>query len=148
MAWVLTDYGAQLVVNMITRKWSSSSDSRNTHFMYLLGSAPPIDRTKVALSDYTIITTVTPDLYELNPTEANLATIVDQRAVGQWGPPAYTYTATADIVVYGIVVATDEGEVQWFDRFTTPVAVTSGQSIQVLPAFRATSECPPLGGCP
>ncbi len=146
MAWVLTDYGARLIANLITGRWTDG-DSRNTHQVYLLGAAPPLDRTKVALSDYTVITDVVPTVHDLLTSAASMATIVEQRAVVQWGPPAYTFTVGAAATVYGIMVATDEGEVQWFDRFTTPISLEAGQTIQVLPAFRATSECPPLGGC-
>jgi hypothetical protein len=146
MAWLLTDFGAEYFLNRATGLWSETEGPHKKN-MHLLGSAPPLDRSRVLKSQYTLIVDCDPDHHSLGPEATTLATIFGGRAVAQYGPPAYTYTALAGITVYGIVIVTEGAKVLWFDRFATPVPLLVGQTIQVLPAIRATSECPPLGGC-
>lgn len=147
MAWMLTDYGAQIVCNLVSGQWASRGPENGSKFVWLLGAAPPLDRTRVDKSQYTILGTVDPVAHEIDSSMTALATIVDGRAVVQWGPPALVYAATENCTVYGIVVINEENKVSWFDRFNTPVTLETGQTISVIPAYRATSECPPLGGC-
>jgi len=114
----------------------------------LLNAVPEIDRTRDDLSLYSIQEDVTVDPAELTPDGWGGVSIVDEKAVIQYGPPSVKFTCPTAFTCYGHIVVDGEEQVYWLERYETPIAIAAGGLLQVALTFALWGACPPLPpGC-
>jgi len=146
MPTLLTDFGAKAYLRTVFKL--ESPVSGGNLIVFFMSADPVMDRTKVSIADWPYDTGVTdPARQPLAPSETVGPEIIGGRAVLQWGPPAYQFTALVSWECFGLIFATETDDVVWVDRWPTPRKFTEGDVFWLIPSVSMTSECPPLGGC-
>lgn len=143
---LLTNAGAAVAVQLLVgaATWAELVDELR---MFPIKEQPPIDRRKIAISDYVIAgSDVSPEFRVMDADDTSAPTLIGGREVIQWGPPGYTFTTVVPYTCFGYIAVATDDRVLWLDRFDTPIDTQHDGVVNMVPSIAMTSEYPPLGG--